>query len=155
MTAPIEFRPCWPDQAPAAGLIAEMVDEMIALYQIRGRKIGVPLRLEELAPPNGVYLVGWAGTEPAAGGGVRMVTPDIAEMKRMYVRSAFRGQRIAKALLMALEDEARRLGAHTARLDTGPKQPVAQGLYERSGYRPIGNWNDNPDASYWGEKPLR
>ena len=154
MTALIEFRTCLPTEAPAAGLLADMVAEMMALYEIRERSIGVPLSLEELAPPNGVYLVGWAGAEPVAGGGVRMVTADIAEMKRMYVISAFRGQGIAKALLKALEREALRLGAHTARLDTGPKQPVAQRLYERSGYRPIGNWNHNPDASYWGEKAL-
>jgi hypothetical protein len=39
-------------------------------------------------------------------------------------------------------------------MDTGPRQPHAQAFYEREGYRPIGNFNGNPAASWWGEKPL-
>ncbi len=65
-----------------------------------------------------------------------------------------RGAGIARRLLEALEDEARRLGYTIARLDTGPAQPHAQRLYERAGYRPIGNFNANPFASFWGEKRL-
>ena len=38
--------------------------------------------------------------------------------------------------------------------DTGAKQPQAQAMYERAGYRPIGNFNANPLASFWGEKAL-
>jgi GNAT superfamily N-acetyltransferase len=131
-----------------------MVAEMLELYEITDGRIGVPLEPEELAPPGGVYLVGWMGDEPAAGGGLRLVTPEIAEIKRMYVRPPFRGRGLARALLESLERAAVRLGAAVARLDTGPKQARAQGLYERSGYREIGNWNDNPHAAYWGEKRL-
>jgi hypothetical protein len=35
-----------------------------------------------------------------------------------------------------------------------PKQPHAEALYEKAGYRPIGNFNANPVASFWGEKKL-
>jgi len=129
------------------------VAEMRELYAITG-PIGVPLEPEELAPPSGSYLVGWIDGEAAAGGGLRLLNPELAEIKRMYVRPAFRGQGLARALLAALEGEARRLGAGTARLDTGAKQTLAAGLYERSGYRRIGNWNNNPHAAYWGEKAL-
>jgi GNAT superfamily N-acetyltransferase len=131
-----------------------MVAEMLTLYEITTGRIGVPLEPEELGPPTGVYLVGRIGDQIAAGGGVRMVSTDIAEIKRMYVVPAFRGQGIARLLLSALEGEAVRLGAGMARLDTGPKQALAQGLYERAGYSAIGNWNDNPHAAYWGEKGL-
>ena len=61
---------------------------------------------------------------------------------------------MAKLLLRALEDEGRRLGYAIARLDTGPHQPHAQRLYERAGYRVIANFNQNPVASFWGEKRL-
>jgi GNAT superfamily N-acetyltransferase len=154
LNLPVEFRSCPPTEPPASELLASMVTEMLALYEITTGRIGVPLEPEELAPPTGVYLVGWIGDEAAAGGGVRMVEPDVAEIKRMYVRPGFRGRGVARVLLGALEAEALRLGACVARLDTGPKQPLAQGLYERSGYDPIGNWNDNPHAAYWGEKRL-
>ena len=49
---------------------------------------------------------------------------------------------------------AAELGYTVARLDTGPRQPAAQRLYESAGYVAIGNFNDNPVASFFGEKPL-
>jgi GNAT superfamily N-acetyltransferase len=57
-------------------------------------------------------------------------------------------------LLHALEDKARELGYQVARLDTGPRQPGARGLYESEGYVPVGNFNANPVANFFGEKPL-
>ena len=59
------------------------------------------------------------------------------EIKRMYVRPAARRRGIAVALLAALEDEARRLGAARIVLETGTAQPEAIALYERRGYTPI------------------
>jgi hypothetical protein len=53
-----------------------------------------------------------------------------------------------------LENAARDLGYAIARLDTGPRQPHAQGFYQREGYLPIANFNDNPVATYFGEKHL-
>jgi GNAT superfamily N-acetyltransferase len=149
----VEFRSCPPTERPAADLLAEMVTEMRALYDITG-PIGVPLEPEELGPPTGAYLVGWVGGEAAAGGGLRLITAELAEIKRMYVRPGFRGQGLGRALLGALEQTAATLGAALVRLDTGPKQPLAKRLYERSGYREIGNWNANPHAAFWGEKRL-
>ena len=60
----------------------------------------------------------------------------------------------ARALLHALEAKARELGYTIARLDTGPKQERARGLYESEGYVEIENFNGNPVAAFWGEKPL-
>lgn len=127
---------------------------MRELYGILGAVVGVPLEPSELAPPAGVYLVARAGAEVVAGGGLRLVTPEMAEIKRMYVRPQYRGRGVARVLLSALETEALRLGAHIARLDTGPQQPHALGLYRRSGYVEIDDWNQNPHATYWGEKRL-
>ena len=54
----------------------------------------------------------------------------------------------------ALEERARELGYTIARLDTGPKQPGAQHLYESAGYASIANFNANPVATFFGEKRL-
>lgn len=72
----------------------------------------------------------------------------------MYVIPAARGRGVARALLRALEDAARDLGYEVARLDTGPRQPHAQRMYEAEGYRPVANFNANPVATYFGEKHL-
>ena len=152
---PVEFRTCLPTEPPAADFLVDMVTEMLELYGITGPTIGVPLEPEELGPPTGAYLVGWIGPDAVAGGGVRLITPGLAEIKRMYVRPGFRGQGIGRGLLGSLEGAAVQLGATLVRLDTGSKQPEAQALYERSGYRAIGNWNNNPHAAFWGEKELQ
>ena len=65
-----------------------------------------------------------------------------------------RGRGVARRLLHELEDRARELGYVIARLDTGPRQAGARRLYESEGYAEVGNFNRNPVASFWGEKPL-
>jgi GNAT superfamily N-acetyltransferase len=61
---------------------------------------------------------------------------------------------VAGALLVALEDAARELGYARVRLDTGPKQPHAERLYRRAGYREIPDYNGNVVARHWFEKGL-
>ena len=72
----------------------------------------------------------------------------------MYVVPPHRGQGVARILLRALEQQARDLGYTIARLDTGPKQGNARGLYESEGYNEVPDFNGNPVAVFWGEKPL-
>jgi GNAT superfamily N-acetyltransferase len=148
------FRMADPLQPPASELLAAMVAELLAIYEIDGGRIGVPLQHEELRPPTGVYLVGWIDEMPVAGGGLRTIGDGVGEIKRMYVREEWRGHGLGGQLLVELEKAARGLGHTCVRLDTGLRQPWAQRLYERSGYRPIGNYNGNRAASFWGEKQL-
>ena len=148
------FEPHPVDQPPAAGLVTAMVDEMEALYgNERGGMQGgvIPSGLE---PPDGVFLVGWQGDEAVAGGGLRRLGDDLAEVKRMYVVPAWRGRGVARLLLTALEDAALERGYRRVRLDTGPMQPAADHLYTTTGYRSIPDYNDNAHASFWGEKAL-
>ena len=56
----------------------------------------------------------------------------------MYVVPAARGRGISRLLLAGLEAEALARGWSTLRLETGPRQPEAVGLYTRAGYRPTG-----------------
>jgi hypothetical protein len=63
-------------------------------------------------------------------------------------------------VLTALEAAAVERGWTTLRLETGPRQPEAVGLYESAGYRPIaafGRYVDEPDAgcSLYYERVLR
>ena len=46
------------------------------------------------------------------------------------------------------------LGYSVVRLDTGPLQAEAKRLYERQGFRSIAPYNDNPYATFFGEKTL-
>ena len=89
-----------------------------------------------------------------AGGGLRRLGDEVAEIKRMYVRPDARSRGVAAALLRALEEAAGAMGYTRLRLDTGPKQVTARRLYRAAGYREIAPYNDNPFACFWGEKRL-
>src|SRR4051812_45987226 len=142
------------DRPPASELLAAMVAELHGLYgtiDAPGTPSATPA---DLGPPAGRFLVGFEGGVPVCAGGVKRFAEGVAEIKRMYVVPGARGRGVARALLRALEDAARDLGYERVRLDTGIHQPHARGLYESAGYRPIGDYNGNPLAAYWGEKEL-
>jgi uncharacterized protein (DUF952 family) len=148
------FVPMPPDEDPPRRMIRAMEAEMDALYGEGSMALTPQLHTDELVPPDGAYLVGWRDGVPVAGGGVRVLEPGIGEIKRMYVEPSMRSLGIARRLLWALEEAARRRGMSHVRLDTGPKQPHAKALYLSTGYREIPSYNGNQRAAFWGEKVL-
>jgi GNAT superfamily N-acetyltransferase len=153
---PIEFRDADFGTGPGATLLQAMRDEMRELYDGLDMDSDDMPRAgaDELGPPAGALIVGWVAGEPVCVGGVKHLDERICEIKRMYVAPRWRGRGVARALLGALEARARQLEYAIARLDTGPRQQGARGLYESAGYTGIENFNANPVASFWGEKAL-
>jgi GNAT superfamily N-acetyltransferase len=152
----VEFRPGRVDEGDGRALLAEFATEMGALYD--GLDLAAPgmptAGPADLGPPGGAFLVGYADGEPICCGGVKRLGDEACELKRMYVVPSARRRGVARKLLHALEATGRSLGYAVARMDTGPRQPHAMAFYEAEGYAPIGNFNGNPAASWWGEKPL-
>ena len=95
-----------------------------------------PLDPAEFDPPGGDFLVGYLDGEPVACAGWRSHGDDgqIAELKRMYTGPEARGRGVARAILAAVEESARRGGRRRLILECGSKQPEAVALYESSGY---------------------
>lgn len=152
----IEFRSCRPDEEPAAALVQGMRDEIAALYE--GLDLDGPDMPKagpgDLGPPGGTFVVGFEAGVAVCCGGLKRLPDGACEIKRMFVAPQARGRGVARTLLVELERLARVLGYAIARLDTGPRQPRAQLMYERAGYGAIPNFNANPVATFFGEKVL-
>lgn len=70
-------------------------------------------------------------------GALRHLGGDVAEVKRMFVAPGHRGQGVARRVLAFLEEQALSRGWTMLRLETGPLQREAIGLYTSAGYAPI------------------
>jgi len=94
------------------------------------------------APPRGTMLLArQAGGEELLGCvALRPVpdSPDLCEMKRLYVRPGERGSGLGRTLALAVMAEACRLGYRRICLDTLPSMTAAQALYRALGFRHIG-----------------
>lgn len=151
----LEIRTVPAGEPPASDLVEAMVAEGLEVYGSRLDVKGAPsATAEQLSAPHGTFVVIYEDGRPVAGGGVKRLDDGVGEIKRMYVVPEARSRGLARVLLGALEDAARSLGYARVRLDTGPRQPHALALYESAGYRAVEPYNDNPFASYWGEKDL-
>ncbi|MGY1856447.1 GNAT family N-acetyltransferase [Modestobacter sp. SYSU DS0290] len=132
----------WDDPAVAALTAAQQV-ELRARYD-GASEPGVPPSATDVAV---VLLARDDDGTPVGCGALRPLGPREAEIKRMYVVPAARGRGVSRQLLAGLEAEALRRGWSTLKLETGPRQPEAVGLYTSAGYRPIptfGHYVDDP-----------
>lgn len=75
-------------------------------------------------------------------------------LHRLCVRPEFQGQGLAKKTLHHAEDEARKLGAKSLRLDVFGKNPAALALYKNAGYVQTGEAHWLKGKFYLMEKPL-
>jgi putative acetyltransferase len=133
-----------PDSPDAVALIGELDDHLGALYAVESRH---GFSVEKLLRDGVNFFVARDGGRPAGCGGVLLVGREYAEVKRMYVRPAFRGRRIGRLMLDHLVEHARQHGLTVIRLETGVHQREAIALYEARGFRkipPFGPYRDDP-----------
>jgi ribosomal protein S18 acetylase RimI-like enzyme len=84
------------------------------------------------APP-GALLVAYVRDEPAGCVGL-VADSDVAEIKRLYVRPAFRGSGVGRTLMTHAHRHAALGGFTTLVLDVLPSRTAAIGFYRRLGY---------------------
>ena len=138
-----------------------LTDEARRLFQEYAADIRVDLCFqnftEELAslpgkyaPPEGALLLTKQGDQFAGCVALRRLEDQVCEMKRLYVRPAFRGRRIGRELAIRVLEDARQIGYRIMRLDTLAWMKPAITLYEQLGFQRIDPYCYNPqsDAVY-------
>ncbi len=94
----------------------------------------------DYAPPDGRLLLAAHRSELAGCVALHKLQTDICEMKRLYVRPAFRGKGLGRVLAERVVADAREIGYKRLRLDT--VEPVMRGA--ELGFREIAPYRENP-----------
>jgi len=104
----------------------------------------------EYGPPRGAWLLALVDGAPAGCCALRPLDSadyaNAAEMKRLYVRKAFRGFGLGRQLAEAALDAAREGGYASVLLDTLDEMESARALYNELGFAEIPPYYHNPIA---------
>jgi GNAT superfamily N-acetyltransferase len=137
----------------------ELIDESRSIFREYAEALGVDLCFQgfeaelaalpgDYAPPLGALLLGLVDGTVAGCGAIRPL-PDVdyanaCEMKRLYVRRAFRRFGLGQALAQALIDRARAAGYSVMLLDTLDDMEAARELYASLGFTEVPPYYFNP-----------
>lgn len=135
----------WPDDRAAVEAIFReyiaSLAEDISFQNVDDELRGLP---GKYARPGGLVLIARDGDDVAGAIAYRMAEPGVCEMKRLYVRPAFRGSGLARDLANELIAQARECGYRTMVLDTLASMQAARSLYRDLGFVPVEPYYDNP-----------
>ena len=104
------MRPLPYDHPVAHYLVERVQQEYVQRYGGRDEAVVEP---GEFLPPRGIFLVAEIDGVPAGCGAWRALSPDVAEIKRVYVEPAFRRRGLAQVIVAA--SRTARRGPGTAR----------------------------------------
>jgi putative acetyltransferase len=122
------------DTDPDAGLVRE-------LFQEYAREIGI--EIDEEPSRYELILVAMDAAIAAGCAAMRPLSPEIAEIKRLFVRDPYRGTGLGRLLARSVIDRARRRGYTAIRLDTLPTMQPAIAMYRSLGFTEIPAYHDD------------
>ena len=126
-----------PDLDTVREMFAEYGADVSRAYCLKGFDAELAGLPGAYGPPRGALLLLRAGGAAAGAVGVRALSEDRAEMKRLYVRPAWQGQGFGRRLAAAAVGHARAAGFRALCLDTLDHMKGAQALYRTMGFAEI------------------
>lgn len=96
------------------------------------------------APPSGCIYLAYINDKLAGCAALRKFEEDFSEMKHLYVRPEYRGEKIGRELAESIISKAREIGYSHMRLDTLSSMEKAISLYISLGFKEVGPYYYNP-----------
>lgn len=90
-------------------------------------------------------IVAYDGNVPVGCASFKKYDGDNAEVKRVFIKSEYRGRDISKTLMSMLEERARSQGYKYLILESGEPLIAAMALYRKTGYKVIPNYGQYKD----------
>jgi ribosomal protein S18 acetylase RimI-like enzyme len=133
----------------------DMIDKVASLFLEYSQSLNVDLSFQNFedelnslpgkySPPDGNLILAFVNDKPVGCIALRRISEDTCEMKRLFVRDAYKGIGIGRSLITMIMDEASRLRYRYIRLDTLPTMKKAQDLYRSFGFYEIEPYVYNP-----------
>lgn len=138
----MHIQPEPPNQPEVISLIAELDAYQDSLYPAEAR---YALDLTTLEQENVLFVVARDEDGTAIGCGALVLGREAGELKRMFVRPAYRAQGTAARVLATLEVESLKRGCRLLQLETGPYQPEALAFYKKHGFQVCAAFGDYPE----------
>jgi GNAT superfamily N-acetyltransferase len=151
----IEVRHEAPDAPAAQALFAEYMELVAdrAGQSLEGAE-HIFATTDVFGGPGAAWIVLYDDGAPVACGGLRPLSPEVGEIKRMFVTARSRRRGYGSRLLAELERIARDAGQERIRLLSTELLPEALALYRKNGYTIVSSHIQDDHRDYWLEKPL-
>jgi GNAT superfamily N-acetyltransferase len=111
--------------------------EVLSRYEPPGAGTALSL-IERQESGNILYAAAWRGDVPVGSVVLDLSAEPSPELKHLYVEAASRGRGTGTALCAWAEEQAAAVGFSAIYLGVGVDNDRARKLYERLGYRPLG-----------------
>ncbi|WP_414546171.1 GNAT family N-acetyltransferase [Nostoc sp. CCY0012] len=147
----IEIKPIQPHQTEEVKtLIFSVVQEIWQLTEQEIKKVDDMTDIDHVRSQyfnnKGIFLVLCDDSKIVGSGGIRRLSDDICELKRMWFRQDYRGRGLGKQMSQKLLEFAKATGYTKIRLDVFDKQKQSQSIkfYQKLGFYLIDKYNESP-----------
>ena len=129
----------------------------VALFKEYALGLGIDLQFQKFddelqilptmyGPPKGELWLVQDGNQWVGCTALRQLDAATCELKRMYIKPAYRGRGLADQLMHTALDTAQQLGYQFMKLDSLRRLEPALKVYQRYGFTEIAPYNYNPEA---------
>jgi ribosomal protein S18 acetylase RimI-like enzyme len=132
-------------------LFAEYAEDIDIDLEYQGFSAELASLPAPYAPPTGCLYIACSGSAVVGCVAMKSLGNRIAEMKRLYVRPAYRSLGLGRRLVEAVIHAAQQAAYRELRLDTLASMAPARALYQRLGFQEIAPYSStyHPDTCFY------